>query len=454
MPNTQSHRSALVTATLAVLLLAVALAGCHGPPVCCDPGVVSREIACRTGAQLESVAPCQTKLPPQVELDDGLDEDEALLTALSNNSAFQATLAQLGMVHGDAVQASLLANPQLLVYFPTGAKEGQYTLYAPIESYFLRPARVNVANREYRRIGDQLVQNGLNLARDVRVAYTDWVEARQQAELAQEAETIRAAIASLTVKRFEDGDISELETIASRVDSLNARASLGVQQQTANVAKARVATLIGIPQLDQELDPTELPRPELPEQSEAELIQTALACRPDLHAANWSVAAARQRTTVARWLWLRLDGVFDVRASDDYSRAGGGIRWDLPLFNRNEGGILRADWELNAAQHARDGIADQITQEVRTAYRQLTQAYDYLTLLEGEIVPALEEALVIAQKGYEGGGSDYLLVLQTTTQYLTARGQVISQSAACNRALAELERSVGRNLHAPGLNGG
>ena len=91
-------------------------------------------------------------------LEDGLSEDEAVQTALTNNSTFQATLALLGMAGGDAVQANLIANPQVLMYFPAGAKEGQYTLYAPIESYLLRPTRVKVANREYRRVGEQLVQ--------------------------------------------------------------------------------------------------------------------------------------------------------------------------------------------------------------------------------------------------------------------------------------------------------
>ncbi|QDV85732.1 Cobalt-zinc-cadmium resistance protein CzcC precursor [Stieleria magnilauensis] len=403
----------------------------------------------RTGAAMEKVAPKCTKIPDNVILDDGLDEDEAVLTALSNNSAFQATLAQLGMAGGDAKQATLLANPQFLTYLPAGAKEGQYTLFAPIESYLLRPIRVDVANREYRRVGEQLVQNGLNLSRDVRVAYVDWALAQRQADLAAEAKSIRDSILQLTTKRLDKGDISELETIAAKVDSLNAKASLGVQRNAVNIAEARVATLIGLPELGQPLLPGPLPVPMLPAQSEEELVQQAIASRPDLQAAKWSVAAARQRSSLSRWLWLRLDGVLDVRSGNNYTRTGTGLRFDIPIFNRNQGGIMRADWERNAAQHNHDAISDQITQDVRTAYRQLQQAYKNLTILRDDVEPALVEALGIAQKGYEDGGADYLLVLQTTTQYLTARGQLLDQQAACCRALAELERSVGRPVIAP-----
>ncbi len=168
-----------------ILLVTASVVGCKSPQLCCDPGLTSRELACRTGITPQRVSPCQQVIPPGVFLEDGLSEDEAVQVALSNNSAFQATLAQLGMAHGDAVQASLLMNPQFLVYFPTGTKEGQYTLFAPIESYLLRPTRVKVANREYRRIGETLVQNGLDLARNVRVAYADLAVATQQAELAR-----------------------------------------------------------------------------------------------------------------------------------------------------------------------------------------------------------------------------------------------------------------------------
>jgi len=403
---------------------------------------------------METVPPCQTRVPSGVILEDGLSEDEAVLTALSNNSAFQATLAQLGAAGGDAVQASLLANPQFLTYLPSGAKEGQYTLYAPIESYLLRPARVKVANREYRRVGEQLVQNGLNLSRDVRLAYADWVLAKEQTNLANEAQQIRDQISSLTNDRLKDGDISELETIAAKVDALNAKANLGVQRASINIAGARLATLIGLPQLEQPLVPGELVAPILPVQTEEELIQEALACRPDLHSAKWAVAAASERSRLSRWLWLRLDGILDVRDIRDgrsLTFSGSGLRFDVPIFNRNQGGILRADWELNGAMHNRDAISDQIIADVRTAYRQLDQAYKNLTILKQDVEPALVESLQIAKKGFEDGGSDYLIVLQTTTQYLTAKGQILAQTAACNRAVAELERSVGRSLIAPPL---
>lgn len=336
-------------------------------------------------------------------------------------------------------------NPQFLVYFPTGAKEGQYTLFAPIESYLLRPTRVKVANREYRRIGETLVQNGLDLARNVRVAYADLAVATQQAQLAQEALQIRGEVFDVTEKRLEDGDISELETITAKVDRLNAKAAAGVQDQTVAITEARLATLIGLTRLPTPLVPLPLQSPTLPTLDEQQLIDQAFACRPDYNAAKWAVAAASQRSRLSRWLFLRMDGVVDVR-SDPGGRTGGGLRFDVPIFNRNEGGVIRADWEVNAAMHQRDAIADQIVADVRTSIRTLRQASENLQVLEQEVAPALVESLDISRKGFADGGTDYLLVLQTTTQYLDAKARILDQKAAYSRALAELERAVGCHL--------
>ena len=422
------------------------ICGCRSPQPYCNSNIVQRQLSCRTGYAPESVAPGKYMIPAGVELPDGLTEGEAIHIALTNNSAFQAILAQLGMAGGDTLQASLLANPQLLIYFPTSIKEGQYTLIAPIESFLLRPTRVKAANREYRRVGEQLVQNGLNLARDVRIAYTDFALANQHAELAREALAIRQRIDEITQRRLADGDISELETITVRVDQLNATASLGVQQQTVAVAEARLVSLIGLPLLEQPLIPVPLDEPAVISLDESALIAQALACRPDYHAARWAVAAACQRARLSKWSFLRLDGVLDIRSGIGGDRTGGGLRADLPIFNRNQGGIARANWEVNAASHSRDAIHDQIVQDVRTAARQLQQARDNLEILNRDVAPALADALSISEKGFSDGGTDYLLVLQTTSQYLDAQARILDQTAACRRAIAELERSVGCSL--------
>jgi len=107
---------------------------------------------------------------------------------------------------------------------------------------------------------------------------------------------------------------------------------------------------------------------------------------------------------------------------------------------------MRAEAELLQAQYNRDAIWNQIVQDVRTATAQWTQAKNNLMIVETKVAPALNEARQIADKGFADGGSDYLLVLQTTSQYVDSRVRILDQVAALQRARAELERSVGRQL--------
>ncbi len=271
---------------------------------------------------------------------------------------------------------------------------------------------------------------------------------KEQTNLANEAQQIRDQISSLTNDRLKDATSASLRrSLPSRRTECESElgCSTGIDQhRRSSIGYADRAASTRTTFSARRVDCTDSPRPN---RRGANSRGTCLSARPAL--CELAVAAARERSRLSRWLWLRLDGVLDVRDGRGYTHTGSGLRFDVPLFNRNQGGILRADWELNGAMHNRDAISDQIIADVRTAYRQLDQAYKNLTILKQDVEPALVESLQIAKKGFEDGGSDYLIVLQTTTQYLTAKGQILAQTAACNRAVAELETQRWPKLDRP-----
>ncbi|MCH5373183.1 MAG: TolC family protein, partial [Planctomycetes bacterium] len=429
---------------------AFALLGCASHRSCCPDGSVETELFERTDhASSIYVPPGQIILPPGVVLEDGIDVDEAISVALANNSAFQATLTQLDMAGGDVVQAGLVANPSFVTFIPVGVKQWEWTLYTPIESFILRPWRVASAQDDYQRIASDLVQNGLTLVRDVRIAHTDLALAAAQARLAEEATGIQQGIADLTQKRLQRGDISELETLTARVDALNAEASIALRQQDVAMARSRLATVLGLPFDAENLYPEALTPPEFVDIDVDQMIGEALASRPDLRAAEWRVQAATERVQVARRQFLRIDVGADANSRGDKGfEAGPGLRFDIPVFNRNEGGIMRAEAELEQALYNRDALRDQIVDQVRTAAAQVRQARDNLAILQQRVAPSIDVALEIARKGFEDGGAPYLLVLQTTTLYLDARSRTLDQTAALCRAHAELERAIGHKLAA------
>ena len=135
-----------------------------------DRGFVSSELESRVGAPLpEQTIRAEGELPPAVSLADGLSEEEAVAIALWNNATFHADLAELGVARADLLEAGLLPNPVLSLVFPGNSKAREGTLSIPIQ-LLQRPTRIAIAELNAERIAHGLLETGLGLARDVRIA--------------------------------------------------------------------------------------------------------------------------------------------------------------------------------------------------------------------------------------------------------------------------------------------
>jgi cobalt-zinc-cadmium efflux system outer membrane protein len=180
------------------------------------------------------------------------------------------------------------------------------------------------------------------------------------------------------------------------------------------------------------------------------LIEQALEARPELKAAQLAIEAAGQR---AKWERSRILAVSAI--AKEYGRGGGdahgfeqgpGLQIDLPIFNRNRGGISRAEAEIERAAKQLIAARQRVVAETREAYAQLTQARESSDLWRARLLPPLEEDIHSAERAYKAGDVSYLFVLETTRRLTDARLREIDLRAATARALIALERSVGRRL--------
>lgn len=432
-----------------VILLAAVVTGCHSP-LPNARGRVSQDLKQRFGSGLTRPLTCgQTVIPPGVVLDDGLTQAEATKIALWNNAAYQELLADLGISRAQLLDAGLITDPEFVIFFPLGPKQLEFAIFETVNSIWLRELRVRVASMDLAQVSQSMVQNGLQTIRDARVAHANLVQAQQQAEVARAADSIRTQISELARKRLEAGDVSELEVTTAHIDALQAKATAARAEQDVRLALHRLRTVLGLAMLDAPLiaiDNAAGVTEDISEDAE-QLVGEALATRPDLRAAEIGFEAACQRVGLAKRGFMLLDAVYDANGSGKKGfESGPGLRFTVPIFNRNRGGIAIADagWHQAARQYVT--VRDQITLDVRVAHTQLVQARVNLRLLQSEILPALQEAQGLAQRNYEDGGATYFLVLQTTGPYLDARNRESLLMGDLHRAIAELERSVGTRL--------
>ena len=432
--------------TLVIVLLCAV--GCHSGALRDGRSSISGHVAGRFGVGIgDQESTGDALIPPDVVLEDGVSEDEAVQTALWNNAVFQETLTQLGISHAQLLDAGLIADPQFQVFFPLGPKQLEFTTFQAIDALWLRPVRVRAAELDVDRVTHSMVQNGLDLIRDTRVAHANLVAANEQAEVAREAAALRRQIADLAQKRLDVGDISELEFTTSRIDALQAKAAADRVLHDVTVARERLRTVMGIGMYRDELTVESESKPRGTSRGIDELVDEAFATRPDLRAAEIAIEVSVERAGLARQQFMNLDAIYDANGSGSKGfESGLGLRFTIPIFNRNQDGIAIADaqWEQAVRQYVT--VRDRVTLDVRTAHTQLAQANENLTALRQEILPALREAEELARRNYENGGTPYFFVLQTTGQYLDARVRESQLLADQRRAVAELDRSVGHRV--------
>lgn len=441
-------RSRLRAAGVAVAL-AAALAGCRTPPAP-DRTTVSGHLAQRVGHTVPTrTPPGQLTLPPGASLDDGLTEDEAVAIALWNNAAFQELLVDLGIARSDLIQAGLLPNPEFVYFFPMSEKPYKYLFDFPIEAIWLRPIRLTSAAREADRTAQRLAQAGLDLMRDTRQAYADAALARERVRVAGEAVKLRGRIADLAEKRFKAGDISQQEAATARIDALQAEQDAARIGSDVAIFEERLRNLMGTGLLREPLKLDPLPPPPCREFDADALARDAMAARPDALAAEQAVAAAEARLRFAKLGWVRLLGIADATSGKDSHVLGPAVRFTVPVFNRNQGGVARAEAELERAVRNRQTVANQILLDVQRAYLQYRQACAELAVLQTKVRPEVEAAIRRAEAAYREGNVTIFIVLETSRQLLDTYLREAVLVGDLRRFWAELERSAGRRLMPP-----
>ena len=118
----------------------------------------------------------------------------------------------------------------------------------------------------------------------------------------------------------------------------------------------------------------------------------------------------------------------------------------LPLFNRNQGGIVQAEVGLQSAQADLDRTVNQVENQVDVAYHNLLQSR---RLVEAYLAGVLDDArstFTIVERAYERGGATILDLLDAARTSRTIQQNFIEALFSYQRNLFQLESSVGQEI--------
>ena len=436
-----------MTKRYSICMLIFLIVGC-ATPSSYDRDHISQGIKERSDYELgEAAEPGEFQLPEEVSLDDGLTEDEAVILALWNNAQFQADLASLGFAQADLIEAGMLANPVFSLLFPVGPKQLETSLKIPIDALWQRPHRIAAAQYDAEKLSENLVANGLSLIRDVQTIFAELGLAEEQVRLAKEDVQLREQIAELAQIRLQVGDISELESSIAQVDALRAKDMAKQLSKEEAVLRHRLKAMLGITSDDMPLVLASSSVIQKTETSIEELLETALAARPDLRAAELAIEAAGERVGWEKSKIYKLIGIID--GDDDEEEGfliGPGLEIEIPILNQNDGKIARAKAELEQSARQYEAVRQDIILQVNEAYTRHVAAHEEHELWHSDIIPSLEKAVGQAQKSFAAGEVSYLLILETERELIAARMRQAELAAEMQRTATQLNYSVGMKV--------
>lgn len=379
--------------------------------------------------------------------------DQAIHQALDKNLGLLAERFNVSIAEARILTARLRPNP--VFSFGADYQDVLGTGFNPING--AGPAEVNVrtdfvlergGKREHRI---ELAQNARSVAQlqllnstralilDVQSAFVDVLLAKENLALARENLKAFSGIVEVNSNRVRAGDLAKVELVRSQVAALQFRNAVRQAESRLRIARNRLQALMGRVVFSDAFDAVGgLRRDAVPLMIE-DVQRQALELRPDLLAANRDQARslADLRLQIAQ-------GKVDYTVGAQYHRQYGNARGNsmgfffsapLPVFNRNQGEIERAQREQQQIQARIRALQAEIQSQVQNAYQQYATARDLLSSIEKDMLEQARDVREITEYSYRRGEASFV-------ELLDAQRAFNDTMQGYNEARAEFARSL------------
>lgn len=366
--------------------------------------------------------------------------DQAIETLIERNLYLSALKYEIPLSDADVLTSSLRNNPILYAdsqMVPYGRYDRtnaggppQYDLNVtfPIDANGKRKARIAVA-KAAKRVTEAQLQDSIRILIDnLHTVYVDLLAAQETARFSRAYLEGLDKLLVLNESLFAKGQVPE-----SNLDVLKSQKSLATFQvresDQAVIRSSRV--LAQALDLEREAVPKILLDDDLHDQTdlgieESQLLALALQTRPDVAAYRLGIDRAQADIRLAEkekysdiYLLAQPYTFQDNRAYGLKSPTSWavGLTVPLPVFNRNQGNIARARFNLDQTKVEYASVERQVLDQVAEAVQEFRISRQAVEDLESEIIPASTRVKDTAMRKFQAGEIDAIDFLQVQRQY-------------------------------------
>ena len=389
--------------------------------------------------------------------------DDALRMALQHNHALQALRSTIRQSEAEEITANLRPNPVLGIdtqYLPIFQPEKFSSDYLKNDSEFdagigylfergkKRQHRLEAARDQTTVVRSQVVDSERQLIYNVGQQFVDVLLAQSTIDLAvRDLDSFQKTV-DISNERYRVGDLSEGDFLKIKLQLLQFQTDLSAAKLAKVQALAGLRQLLGFESVPDDYDV----QGELdyqPVHADMTTLKSLAALnRPDLRAAQQGVTAAESQLALQK-----AEGKMDITGTFNYTHSGGtssaGLYYSMPLpiFNRNQGEIARANYAVTQAREQANETAQQVSTDVIQAYENLHTNDQIVQLYQGGYVDAAKQSRDISEYAYRKGAASLLDFLDAERTFRA--NQLAYRQALANYMLAmeQLRQAVGtRNL--------
>lgn len=375
-----------------------------------------------------------------------LTPDTAIALALQHAPRGLAARARLDAAGGVVDQADTSPNPEIGFELENVAGSGPYRDFRSSERTYSLSQTIELGGKRGRRTdaaraardgaAADLALARLDLARDVRLAFSEAVAASRQVALTQDGLRLAVAVQEAIKARVEAGREAPIQ--ASRADIARRQAQLALDQanRRLTIARQTLAGLTGLSSAAINLDEDWFARIDADNPA-------ATGDAADLRRRQADVARGRADLSVEQAKAIpdvTLSAGFRQFREDGENAFLVGVSVPIPIFDSNRGGIAKARADLVAAEADLAAERIDLNRRVHAARANLAAARETARTLQDSIIPTAEQAFGLANEGYAQGKFAYLEVLEAQRTLVDARTDLINALQGFHDARAELER--------------
>jgi len=275
--------------------------------------------------------------------------------------------------------------------------------------------------------------------------------AQRRLVLAEENRDRFSRILAINTIRFNKGYIAEVDLIRIRLQVVDFHSQVIQSLQESESARGDLRQLLRLsPKTMLELT-TDLDFRRIDPNIET-LRVTALDARPDIRAKRFTFSQRESDLKLAKAYRIpdvTIGAGYAIQGSRGPDNPGqfalsAGI--PLPLFNRNQGGILQAEVALQSAEAEVNKTVNLVENEVEVAYRNLLQSRRLVEAYVGGVLEDARSTLTIVDRAYERGGATILDLLDAARTSRTIQQNYIEALFNYQHHLFQLESAVGQEI--------